>query len=132
MKRINIFYLAIIPLGFVLYQMNTTLGNASAFFYGFAENKETELSHDKSVLIHKIWVTPGQTVTKGQLLMEVQQPSYDLKIDNANLDIEQLEITAQQQKQKIAGSDRSTQSEALNQSGRIECRDKRVGKYDSF
>lgn len=101
MKRINLLYIAIIPLFYVLFKMNANLGKASAFFYGFAENKETELSHDKDVLVHKILVTPGQTVVKGQLLMEVKQAAIDLKIGTANLDIERLNLEAQQRRQNL-------------------------------
>lgn len=101
MKRVNVLYLAIVPCCFILFQMNAKLGKASAFFYGFAENKETELSHDQPVLIHKILVTPGQKVKKGQLLMEVKQSSIDLKIDNASLDLERLQTIALQEKQKL-------------------------------
>ncbi len=101
MKKINLLYLAVIPLCYVLIQMNTKLRIASAFFYGFAENKETELSHDHPVLIHKILVTPGQAVEKGQLLMEVKQSSFDLKITSASHDLEQIEVIAQQQKQSL-------------------------------
>lgn len=101
MKKINFLYLAIIPLIYLLFQMNSSLSQASAFFYGFAENKETELSHDKAVLVHKILVTPGQAVTKGQLLMEVKQSNIDFKIDNASLDLERLGVVAQQERQGI-------------------------------
>jgi len=101
MKKINLLYLAIIPLAYLLYQMNASLGQASAFFYGFAENKETELSHDKAVLIHKILVTPGQAVTKGQLLMEVKQSAIDFKIGNASLDLERIGIEARQRRQSL-------------------------------
>ena len=101
MKKINIIYLAIIPLCYLLYQMNNSLGQASAFFYGFAENKETELSHDKAVAIHKILVAPGQEVSKGHLLMKVKQSSIDYKIDVAGLELEELKIRKQQRRQEL-------------------------------
>ena len=103
MKKVNVLYLAIFPLCLALYLMNAKLQKATAFFYGFAENKETELSHDKSVLIHKILVTPGQAVTKGQLLMEVEQASLDYKIDNTRLDLEKLKLTTAQKRRNIQG-----------------------------
>ena len=101
MKKINWLYIAAVGLCYLVYQMNSHLGQASAFFYGFAENKETELSHDQAVLIHKILVTPGQEVTKGQLLMEVNRSSIDFKIDNVSHDIERLGAVAQQQRQTL-------------------------------
>jgi multidrug resistance efflux pump len=101
MKKINIIYLFAIPLCYLLYKMNVDFNQTSAFFYGFAENKDTELSHDKPVLVSKILVTPGQTVTKGELLMEVKQDAIDLKIDNASTDLVQLEIENRQQQQQL-------------------------------
>ena len=100
-KKINLLYLAIIPLCYVLFQMNASLSQSSAFFYGFAENKETDLSHDKPVSIGEILVIPGQPVTKGQLLLRVKQSSFDYKIEAANFDIQQLKIQGQQQKQEV-------------------------------
>jgi len=100
-KKINLLYLAIIPLCYVLFQMNASLSQSSAFFYGFAENKETELSHDRPVSIDKIVVIPGQSVTKGQLLLKVKQSSFDYKIEAANFDLQQLEVQTQQRKQEL-------------------------------
>jgi multidrug resistance efflux pump len=100
-KKINLLYLAIIPLCYVLFQMNASLSQSSAFFYGFAENKETELSHDKPVTIDKIMVSPGQSVTKGQLLLKVKQSSFGYKIEAANFDLQQMKIQGQQQKQEL-------------------------------
>ncbi len=101
MKRLNLLYLVIIPLCYVLYQMNNKLGTASVLFYGFAENKETELSQDQPVLIHEIFVTLGQEVLKGQLLMVVKQSGIDFKLNNIGHDLQRLEIMMQQQKQSI-------------------------------
>ncbi len=101
MKRFNLLYFAIIPIAYLLFQMNTEFGKSTAFFYGFAENKETELSHDQAVLISKILVTPGQEVKEGQLLMEVQQSAIDFKLENISHDLQKLEVIALQQKQEI-------------------------------
>lgn len=120
MKKINFLYLAIIPLTYVLFQMNSSLGKASAFFYGFAENKETDLSHDKGVLIHKIFVTTGQAVSKGQLLMEVKHSTIDFKIDNANLDLQKVRVLAQEQKQNILNKINQLKSERINTLAKVE------------
>jgi len=78
--------------------MNLGLTETSPFFYGFAENKETELSHYDPVTVERIHVTPGQQVTKGQLLLEVKQSEIDLKIDVAGKDIERLNVITGQEK----------------------------------
>lgn len=98
MSKINIIYIAIIPLVFALYQMASNLESNSILFYGFAENKETELSHDQHVSITKILVKPGQEVSAGQLLMEVQHADIDLKIMNAHNDIEKISLISQNRK----------------------------------
>ena len=120
MKRINLLYIAAIPLAFFLYQMYLQLSQSSAFFYGFAENKETELSHDKSVLIHQILVTPGQEVVKGQLLMEVRQSTVDFKLDNVNHDLERLTLLAQQQKQDFRDRIQQLQTKRKSRVAEIE------------
>lgn len=101
MKRFNLLYFAIIPIAYLLFQMNTEFGRSTAFFYGFAENKETELSHDQPVLISKILVTPGQEVKQGELLMEVKQSAIDFKLENIGHDLQKLEVMAMQQKQVL-------------------------------
>ncbi len=101
MKKLNILYLTIVPIAFILYQMTAKLGQDAALFYGFAENKETELSHYKAVLIENIKVTPGEYVEKGQLLMTVEQANLDYKIDNASLEMEKLTAEAQKEQQEL-------------------------------
>ena len=88
MKRINLLYIALIPMIYFVYRMNMNLSGQSILFYGFAENKETELSYDQPTLVNKIWVSPGQHVTKGQILMEVKQDFVEFKKNNAGRDLE--------------------------------------------
>ena len=83
MKRQYLLYLTLIPILYLIYSVHTSYSSASAFFYGFAENKETELSHESDVSVLDIHVTEGESVVAGQLLMTVY--SLDLaeqEIDN--------------------------------------------------
>ena len=57
----------------------------SAFFYGFAENKETEINHIEDILVSKIYVTSGQQVKKGDLLIEVSDNTIPQKLDELAL-----------------------------------------------
>lgn len=98
MRKINLLYLAIIPLCFLLYRMQAAVGTSTAFFYGFAENKETELSHNRPVKISAIFVSPGQQVEKGQLLMEVTQAEVAQKINEKGYDLERLRLLATEKK----------------------------------
>lgn len=101
MKKINLIYIAFLLMLYALFRINMSFGKGSAFFYGFAENKEVELNHDEAVLISKILVTPGQEVSKGQLLIEVSRSSIGLKIDNAAHDLQRLEVAHDIQRQNL-------------------------------
>lgn len=101
MRKINLLYLAVIPLCLVLFRMQMAAGNKAAFFYGFAENKETELSHDRPVRIDRIHVTAGEVVTKGQLLIQVTQAEVVQKINEKGFDLERLELLAAEKKMAI-------------------------------
>ncbi len=90
MKKINVLYLAVIPILYVIVKISFSMHDPSLLFYGFAENKETELSHDVPIYIEKIHVEPGQRVQKDDLLLEAHRYDIDIKIQEANVGIEQL------------------------------------------
>ncbi len=120
MKRLNLLYIVVIPLCYVLLQMHARLGTTSVLFYGFAENKETELSQNQPVLIHEIFVTPGQEVVKGQLLMEVKQTDIDFKLNNIGHDLQRLEIMTQQQKQSLQNRIQQLKAKKTSKVAKIE------------
>lgn len=114
MKRINFIYIVFFLLLYSLFRIGQNLDQTAVFFYGFAENKETELNHDEAVLVNEILVTPGQEVRDSQLLMRVSRASLDFKINNASSDIERLEAATILQKQEL--KDRISQLQAKKQS----------------
>ena len=61
-------------------------------FYGFAENKDTEINLEYPVRIDKIYVIPGQSVTKGTLLLGVSHNKMQLKLNELKFQIEELEL----------------------------------------
>lgn len=71
MKRINIFYLSLILVGVLLWRLHSSLGQEIVSFYGFAENKETEINFNYPVVIRKIHVSPGERVEKGAPLLDI-------------------------------------------------------------
>lgn len=101
MKRFNLLYFIVIPLAFIWYKMHSSISQQSVFFYGFAENKETELSHDEDVLVYKIYVTPGQEVKKGDLLMEVTQDEIDFKLSQVNNKLNDVAFNVKKQRKDI-------------------------------
>jgi len=73
MKKQYLLYLLLIPIVYMIAKVHTNYSTESPFFYGFAENKETELSHDSDVEVLDILVTQGESVDKGQVLMLVDR-----------------------------------------------------------
>ncbi len=71
MKRQYLLYVMLLPIAYVLYTVHKGYSTESPFFYGFAENKETELSHESNILVKEILVSQGEEVTEGQVLMIV-------------------------------------------------------------
>jgi len=67
----------------------------SAYFYGFAENKHTEISHDRNILISKIHVNDGEEVKKGDLLLEVIDEDIGLKLDELAVAKESINVNNQ-------------------------------------
>jgi multidrug resistance efflux pump len=50
-------------------------------FLGIAESNEVNVNFEKSVEIKNIYVVPGQHVTKGALLLELNQPELVLRLN---------------------------------------------------
>jgi HlyD family secretion protein len=73
----------------------------SAFFYGFAENKETELNLDVDCLITKVHVSPGEEVLAGQILLEAKQTKFDMKINALDFNIKEQSIRTKEEKLKL-------------------------------
>ncbi len=92
MKLFNPIYLVAIVVAFFLWKFSMTFKHEAPLFYGFAENKETEINLDHPVEVNKIYVTPGQFVKQGELLIEVSHIEYEHDISKELNDIEGLKI----------------------------------------
>lgn len=122
MRKQYILYLSLLPILYVIYSVQKSYSTDSPFFYGFAENKETELSHMENVSISEIFVTQGEAVAKGQILMKVERDILEQKLiqtdfsklDNSisvselkgKLESELLAIDTELKKYKISLNDR--------------------------
>ncbi len=71
MKHINIYYIAIIGIGLLLWNIDSQHGGEIASFYGFAENKETEINFNYPVVVGGIKVRPGEFVKQGTPLIDL-------------------------------------------------------------
>lgn len=85
-KRYNIIYVVGLLMLIMLLYMSRSLQTESVFFYGFAENKGTEVNHIEDVRIAKIHVTDGQEVKQGDLLLEVVDIAIPQKIQELESD----------------------------------------------
>lgn len=90
MKKINILYIVVIGVFFLLMKLNGQYAKHSVTFFGFAENKETQINMSHPVEVQKIHVLPGQEVKEGELLLEVSHANVDLKLDKVSFALAEL------------------------------------------
>lgn len=71
MRYFNLFYLFVFLTGIALWRLNATFSQDIVSFYGFAENKETEINFNYPVAVGAIYVQPGQRVKAGEKLLDM-------------------------------------------------------------
>ena len=101
MRKINSIYISALVLVGVMIFLSYSMQSKTASFYGFAENKETEINHINDILVEKIYVENGQEVKKGDLLIEVIDASLPSRIDGLKLQKEVLRQNLLQKKKEI-------------------------------
>ena len=111
MKKINLIYLAFIPVLIGIFYINWNYARHTVVFYGFAENKETEINHEHPVQVNKIYVTPGQFVNKGDLLLEATHSKFDLRMNDLTHDIQAMELQIKERRADILRSIREKETE---------------------
>ena len=125
MKRINLFYIAIVATGILLFLTLRPEYHKELSFYGFAESRSTEINYNHSVIVEKIMVKPGQAVQAGEELLHLTRrksreilEDHDFRIaelkaeeklwkQNQRNEIEELRI---EQKTKLAEINRRIES----------------------
>lgn len=120
MKKINLLYLAILPVVYVVLQIYWNYGEHSTVFYGFAETKETEINHDHPVQVNKILVTPGQLVKKGELLIEASHSRFGLKMNDLSHDIEALRLRVEERRTELKNDIRILEAQRAGKVNDIE------------
>jgi multidrug resistance efflux pump len=90
MKKFSLIHIVALLVGVILvisfsFKMNTTVT-----FYGFAENKETQINMENPVEVNRIHVTTGQKVKKGDVIIDVSSSILPIKINDAVFSIEEL------------------------------------------
>ena len=91
MKYFNSYYIAILCFVGVLWQLNQTMVTNTVSFYGFAENKETEINYNAPIIVAKIHVRPGEYVKANTPLLEVYQMQSKSTIQEEPYQIAELQ-----------------------------------------
>lgn len=65
----------------ILWLLNRQHNRHTEYFYGFAENQETEMNLEEDVQIVNILVDEGQAVSKGDTLLEVRMADLDYRLE---------------------------------------------------
>lgn len=71
--RINLFYPFVVLVGIALYFLLQPPEQTELNFFGFAESNETAVNYNYSVVVDRLLVQPGESVKKGQPLLEVSR-----------------------------------------------------------
>ena len=95
MKKFSLIYIvAFIVLIILLVPLFVKI-DTSVTFYGFTENKETEISMEYPIEVKDVYVTTGQKVKKGTILLDVISPNLPIQISNTEFKIEELQTKYQ-------------------------------------
>ncbi|MEM1326105.1 MAG: hypothetical protein AAGI23_09135 [Bacteroidota bacterium] len=68
-RYFNLFYLSIVLIGAALWYIQSSFQQPVISFFGFAENKETEINFNYAIAVGDIRVQPGAAVQKGDTLL---------------------------------------------------------------
>ncbi len=103
-SRINSFYIIVGVLFVTLLTVNTRYFKGSSAFLGVTYAKKYQINTEKSATVINSYVVPGQTVSTGDLLVELESPELELDIKKLEKEIQNLEIE-KVEKQKLLESE---------------------------
>ncbi|RNC84550.1 MAG: biotin/lipoyl-binding protein [Balneola sp.] len=102
--KLNSFYIIIGVLFVTLLTVNTRYFKGSNAFLGVTFAKKYQINTEKSATVINSYVVPGQTVSTGDLLVELESPELELDIRKLEKEIQNLE-TEKVEKQKLLESE---------------------------
>ncbi len=109
------------PALYLIFHITWQSKQSTVTFYGFAENKETELNFDKSVIINHVHVTPGEFVSMGDTLLTMTTHyENEVKISDVNHQIQSLEVKDEIDKKDIESSIRKLEAIKMTKLSEIE------------
>ena len=103
MKYINLFYVSIVLIAISLYFLQKKHETNIISFYGYAENKETEINFNHPVQVKNIYVSPGQHVKKDTPLLYVTRVDSKSEFVDQQYKIEGLSAEKKIWQSKIKG-----------------------------
>ncbi len=120
--RFNPLYLILVIVLLVILQFNWNHKHKTYTFYGFAQNKETELNFEESLLIEEVRVKEGEYVQAGDTLLVAtrHQEIDEVEINDAQYDREALRISEENRRLEIKSAIRRLEAQRLNKVAEIE------------
>ncbi|MEM6802630.1 MAG: hypothetical protein AAF696_14570 [Bacteroidota bacterium] len=103
MKYFNLYYVVAILTGISILLINQYMSKEAVFFYGFAENKETEINFNYPVVVDEILVSPGQEVVAGTPLLKLKRVRPKERLEDQGFRIDELSAKARQWKKEKEG-----------------------------
>ncbi len=120
MKRINIIYIFAILVALLLWRVSGNFQRESLVFYGFAENKETEINAEYPVEVKKLYVTTGQKVKAGTILADTEQANLPKKQEEALFKIQELKAEKAEAASKIKAQINQIEARIVMKTGEID------------
>ena len=103
MKIINVFALSILLVALALYFLQNYHQKNIISFYGYAENKETEINFNYPVQVRKIHVSPGQLIKKNMDLLDVSRIESKHLVQDQPFKIEKIVAEKKIWRSKLEG-----------------------------
>ena len=120
MRYFNLFYLAIIATGVLLFGALRPDFHQELSFYGFAESRATEINYNYPVMVDKILVKPGQEVKEGQVLLELSRRKAKETLDDQSFRIAELKAEEALWEQKLKNQIEELKIDQRNQLSEID------------
>lgn len=120
MKYFNLYYIIALIAGAIIMFAGQWMGKESLFFYGFAENKETEINFNYPVVVDEILVSPGQEVKAGEPLLKLKRVKAKESLEDQSFRIEEMQAkervwrSDQQGKLRLAENKKQRRVSELN------------------
>jgi len=101
MPRIKPLYVVWLLVCLVLLWLSFNYRGEATWFYGIAETQEIAVSSESAVEVKKIHAVAGQTVAKGQILVELSSPDLTSAINEVSHELDEVAATIEARESEI-------------------------------